>query len=895
MDCVSPILDVTTRLWYCTAKRAVYIRHLPQNLNSLRTAMEELKNLYEDVKERVEREEKLQKKCTHVVDGWLRNVEAMEEQVKEILAKGDEEIQKKYLGTCCPKNCGASYNLGKMVLEKMDAVTVKKTEGSNFSVVAEPLPSPPVMERQLDKTVGQDLLFGKVWKWLQDGGEQVSSIGLYGMGGVGKTTLLTRINNELLKTRLEFDAVIWVTVSRPANVEKVQRVLFNKVEIPQDKWEGRSEDERAEEIFNVLKTKKFVLLLDDIWERLDLSKVGIPPLNPQDKLKMVLTTRSKDVCQDMEVTESIEVNCLPWEDAFALFQTKVGADTINSHPDIPKLAEMVAKECCGLPLALITIGRAMAGTKTPEEWEKKIQMLKNYPAKFPGMENHLFSRLAFSYDRLPDEAIKSCFLYCSLFPEDYEISHRNLIQLWIGEGFLDEYDNIQEARYQGEEVIKSLQLACLLENGRSRLDKKDEYSKMHDVIRDMALWLARENGKKKNKFVVKDGVESIRAQEVEKWKETQRISLWDTNIEELGEPPYFPNMETFLASRKFIRSFPNRFFTNMPIIRVLDLSNNFELTELPMEIGNLVTLQYLNLSGLSIKYLPMELKNLKKLRCLILNDMYLLKSLPSQMVSSLSSLQLFSMYRTIVGSDFTGDHEGKLLEELEQLEHIDDISINLTSVSTIQTLFNSHKLQRSTRWLQLVCKRMNLVQLSLYIETLRITNCVELQDVKINFEKEVVVYSKFPRHQCLNNLCDVEIFGCHKLLNLTWLIYAPNLQLLSVEFCESMEKVIDDERSEVLEIVEVDHLGVFSRLVSLTLVYLPKLRSIHGRALLFPSLRHILMLGCSSLRKLPFDSNIGVSKKLEKIMGDQEWWDGLDWENQTIMHNLTPYFQPSKI
>ncbi|KAL6313590.1 hypothetical protein AAG906_006958 [Vitis piasezkii] len=295
---------------------------------------------------------------------------------------------------------------------------------------------------------------------------------------------------------------------------------------------------------------------------------------------------------------------------------------------------------------------------------------------------------------------------------------------------------------------------------------------MHDVIRDMALWLAQ-NGKK-NKFVVNNG--------------TQRISLWDTDIEELREPPYFPNMETFLAPHKFIRSFPNRFFTNMPIIRV----------------------------------------------------------------------------------DFTGDDERRLLEELEQLEHIDDISINLTSVSTIQTLFNSHKLQRSTRWLQLVY-------------------------VKINFEKEVVVSSKFPRHQCLNNLCDVKIFGCHKLLNLTWLICAPNLQFLSIEFCESMEKVIDDERSEVLEIVEVDHLGVFSRLISLTLIYLPKLRSIHGRALPFPSLRHILMLGCSSLRKLPFDSNTGVSKKLEKIMGDQEWWDGLEWEDETIMHNLTPYFQPSKI
>ena len=162
MDCVRPILDVATRLWDCTTKRAVYIRHLPQNLNSLRTEMEELKNLYEDVKERVEREEKRQKKRLRVVDGWLRGVEAMEKQVQEILAKGDEEIQKKCLGNCCPKNCGASYKLGKMVIEKIDAVTVNKTEGSNFSVVAEPLPSPAVIERQLDKTVGQDLLFGKV-------------------------------------------------------------------------------------------------------------------------------------------------------------------------------------------------------------------------------------------------------------------------------------------------------------------------------------------------------------------------------------------------------------------------------------------------------------------------------------------------------------------------------------------------------------------------------------------------------------------------------------------------------------------------------------------------------------------------------------------------------------
>nr|ASZ00276.1 CC-NBS [Vitis quinquangularis] len=888
MDCVSPILDVATRLWDCTAKRAVYIRHLPQNLNSLRTKMEELKKLHKDVKEKVECEEKLQKKRTHVVDGWLHGVEAMEKEVQEILAKGDEEIQKKCLGTCCPKNCGARFKLGKMVLEKMDAVTVKKTDGSDFSVVAEPLPSPPVIERRLDKTAGQDLLFGKVWKWLQDDGEQVSSIGLYGMGGVGKTTLLTRINNELLKTRLEFEAVIWVTVSRPANVENVQRVLFNKLEIPKDKWEGRSEDERKEPIFNVLKTKKFLLLLDDIWEPLDLFAVGIPPVNDGSKSKVVFTTRFSTVCRDMGAKKSIEVKCLAWEEAFALFQKYVGEDTINSHPHIPKLAEIVAKECDGLPLALITIGRAMAGAKTPEEWEKKIQMLKKYPAKFPGMENHLFPRLAFSYDSLQDEATKSCFLYCSLFPEDHLFNCDELIQLWIGEGFLDEYGDIKEARNGGEEIIESLNHACLLEmNDNHYIRGRARFVKMHDVIRDMALWLACQNGnKKQNKFVVIDKDELVKAHEVEKWKETQRIILVRGSFDELMEPPSFPNLQTLLVSSAWSKSFPRGFFTCMPIITVLDLSYHRKLIDLPMEIGELSTLQYLNLSGTRIKKIPMNLRNLTKLRCLILDDISELE-IPSQTISGLSSLKLLSMMH------FRGTERDcrVLLEELEGLKYIEQISISLGSVPSILKLLNSHELQRCVTHLTLQwCQDMNLLHLLLpYLEKFNAKACSNLEDVTVNLEKEVV-HSTFPRHRYLYHLSEVTIVNCEKLKKLTCLIYAPNLKLLNMVGCASLEEVIQVGECGVSEI-ESD-LGLFSRLVLVNLRSLPKLRSICKWSLLFPSLRVMNVGGCPNLRKLPFDSNIKISKNLEEIKGEQEWWAELEWEDQTIKHNLTPYFKP---
>ncbi|PRQ53549.1 putative P-loop containing nucleoside triphosphate hydrolase [Rosa chinensis] len=69
----------------------------------------------------------------------------------------------------------------------------------------------------------------------------------------------------------------------------------------------------------------------------------------------------------MDAQQKIYVECLPWDKAWNLFQEKVGKDALLIHADIPKLAESVAKECGGLPLALITVGRMMSCKKTPQE------------------------------------------------------------------------------------------------------------------------------------------------------------------------------------------------------------------------------------------------------------------------------------------------------------------------------------------------------------------------------------------------------------------------------------------------------------------------------------------------------------------------------------------------
>ena len=94
-------------------------------------------------------------------------------------------------------------------------------------------------------------------------------------------------------------------------------------------------------------------------------------------------------------------------------------------------------------------------------------------------------------------------------------------------------------------------------------------------------------------------------------KEVEKMSLWDKNVEEFPQTLVCPNLKTLIVACNKLKKFPSGFFQFMPLIRVLDLSNNFLLKELPVEIGDLVTLQYLNLSWTSIEYLPVELKNLK--------------------------------------------------------------------------------------------------------------------------------------------------------------------------------------------------------------------------------------------------------------------------------------------
>lgn len=144
------------------------------------------------------------------------------------------------------------------------------------------------------------------------------------MGGVGKTTLLKRINNVLSENGQEFDFVIWVEVSRYPNVGKIQDKIAEKLRFHKDTWGQRNRQEKTVEIFNLLIKKSFVLLLDDLWDpQFDLQVIGIPYRDPNLISKIIFTTRSEDVIGGMGADKRIKVGCLTEEEAWVLFREKV--------------------------------------------------------------------------------------------------------------------------------------------------------------------------------------------------------------------------------------------------------------------------------------------------------------------------------------------------------------------------------------------------------------------------------------------------------------------------------------------------------------------------------------------------------------------------------------------
>ncbi|CAN7097554.1 unnamed protein product [Brassica rapa subsp. narinosa] len=812
-----------------------YIHMMKANLGALETAMQKLRESRDDLLTRVSIEEDKGLVRLAQVEGWLSRVASIDSQVSDLLKDKPTEIKRLCIFGYFSKKCISSCKYGKDVWKKLEEVKELLSEGV-FEELAGKRPAPKVVKKEIQTTIGLDSMVGKAWDSIMK--PEGRTLGIYGMGGVGKTTLLARINNKFDEEVNELDVVIWVVVSKDLQYKGIRNQILGKLRVDKE-WENQTEEEKAASIHKILGKKKFILLLDDLWSEVDLNKIGVPrPTQENNGSKIVFTTRSKEVCRYMEADDELKLNCLSTNKAWELFQNVVGEVSLKRHPDIPTLAKQICEKCYGLPLALNVIGKAMSCKEDVHEWRDAIHVLNTSSHhEFRVMEEKILSVLKFSYDGLENEKVKSCFLYCSLFPEDYEIKKEELIEYWINEGFINGKRDEDGSNNQGHVIIGSLVRAHLL------MEFEKEFTpavKMHDVLREMALWV----GKEEEKQCVKTGGKLSFIPKDTNWSVLRRISLMSNQIEQVSCSPKCPNLSTLFLGDNKLEGISDKFFKFMPALVVLDLSRNRDLSELPEGIHSLTSLRYLNLSHTSISSLSVGLKRLRKLISLDLEFTWL-DSIDG-IGTSLPNLQVLKLYRSPVFIDASS------IEELQLLEHLKILTGSVVDALMLESIQRVERLARCVQRLWIINLSAEVVTFNtvalgglrqLDIELSRIS------EIKIDWkskEKEDLPCNSSP---CFKHLSSIFLRSLEGPKELSWLLFAPNLKHLEVAYSGSLEEIINKEKG-----MHPDMMVPFQKLESFSLRGLDELKRICSNPPTLPSLKKIVVEHCRKLPKAATES-----------------------------------------
>eukprot|EP00258_Populus_trichocarpa_P025773 XP_024441792.1 disease resistance protein At4g27190-like [Populus trichocarpa] len=587
-----------------------------------------------------------------------RNAEEIYEDVKKWLGDAENEIEgakplENEIGkngkcfTWCP-NCMRQFKFSKALAKKSETFReLLEKKSTKVSHRTHPQPIEFLQSKKFTPSKSSEEAFEHIMEALKD--DKVNMIGLCGMGGVGKTTLVRKVGTIARESQL-FDEVLMATVSQNPNVTDLQNQMADKLGLD---IRGSSKDGRADRLWQRLKkVERMLIILDDVWKVIDFQEIGIPFGDDHRGCKILLTTRLQGICSYTECRKKVLLSPLPEKEAWDLFRInaglRVGESTLNT------VAREVARECQGLPIALVTVGMALRD-KSAVEWEVAIGQLKN--SHFPDMEHIDEQRTAYaclklSYDYLKSKETKLCFLLCCLFPEDYHIPIEDLTRYAVGYELHQDVESIGDARKRVYVEIKKLKDCCML------LDTEtDEHVKMHDLVRDVAIRIAssQEYG-----FIIKAGIGLKEwPMSIKSFEACTTISLMGNKLTELPEGLECPQLKVLLLEVDYGMNVPERFFEGMKEIEVLSLKGgclSLQSLELSTKLQSLVLimceckdliwlrkLQRLKILSLkrclSNEELPDEIGELKELRLLDVTGCERLSRIPENVIGRLKKLE----------------------------------------------------------------------------------------------------------------------------------------------------------------------------------------------------------------------------------------------------------------
>ncbi|WOK93162.1 disease resistance protein RPM1-like [Canna indica] len=488
--------------------------------------------------------------------------------------------------------------------ERYDIKKLYSRQGSSLIryVNQRELINPAVEE---DEIVGMKEERKALIEWLTDEAPKRKIITVWGMGGLGKTTIVHGAyeSGEIEK---HFDHKVWVSVSQSFQcIDLLRRILKELLGKEGSKdIESFGPDSIVEKIQGILQDKMFLVVLDDVWDPKAFFDLQSTFRNGKLGSKIVITTRIREVANLVADEHCrMELRTLTENESWALFCSRAfwkDDDKRCHNQEIEEWGRKIVGKCGDLPLAIVSIARLMSlRSQTIEEWENvhnKLIWEFNCNPALDGVK-HI---LNVSYHDLPGY-LKNCFLYCSIFPEDYVIRRNRLVNLWIAEGFV-EARGAQTMEQVAEDYLNELIHRCMLQIDDWSITGKVETCRMHDLVRELTVTVATSE---KFSMVVTE------PQSTNSFNDARRMSIQNFPVEIRVDLSRIHSLLVFgsVGSPSSLLSSKARH------LRVLDLERA-NISSVPNEVGYLFNLHYLSLRWTKINRLPNSVRRLRNLQSL---------------------------------------------------------------------------------------------------------------------------------------------------------------------------------------------------------------------------------------------------------------------------------------
>ncbi|TQE08843.1 hypothetical protein C1H46_005561 [Malus baccata] len=718
-----------------------------------------------------------------------------------------------------------------------------------------------------------------------DDWQGVCTVGIWGTGGIGKTTLAKAVIKRLSS---KFEAACFLSnvtekSKHIGGADQLQKTLLGEIL----KEENLSIDSTS--VQDRLGRTKVLIVFDDVSDSRQIKDLAGDNLHYGDGSRIIVTSREQSVLVKAVSDEKYiyEVKKINTDDALRLFQFHAFKDN-SPREGYTELSARVVKYAGGIPLALEVLGSLLFPCKNEQEWEDVLSTLRDYP------NEEILNTFRVSYNRLGRNA-QEVFLDIACFYKGDHIEHVKKMVDFGGSCAAD-----------GIRVLRDRSLISI--------DSEWKTIDMHDLVQETGQAIVHEQcpeepGRRSRLFIAKDinhvlennsGTEKVQAI-ILPWSGNRKpnsdradfkkmynmrlfsVSNWKSktlNLQTLS----LPNSLRYLHLTGYpLKSLPPEFSLenlvelHMPCSEVTQLWDGGQnhmnlkvirlyackrLTALP-DLSGSPNIEHMNLSGCeSLVEIPQHLKNLDKLTYLNLTRCKSLAYLP-EIPGNIEFLSLrYTGIKELPSSVWSHEKISSLdITRCEKLKELPGNTCKL-KVSGAFSLYGCTSLKKF-RELPRGIGKLNLSLTRIKVLPTSSMRCL-LRLTKLKLRNCINIASLLPSICKLKSLEELDLSRCSVLTVVPSSIYElTNIKTLSFSCCRKLRnfpqptagsvgflslEVLNLHGSGILEIPE----GIICS-TSLRVLKLGKteIRSIPSSIKQVSQLSRLCLSWCESLRSLP--------------------------------------------